>query len=88
MDQKAKIVGDYLIQISPTNVWDLGANTGRFSRIALQKECTPISFDINPAAVEKNYLELKDNNESQLLPLLMDLTNPSPSLGWANVVFI
>jgi ribosomal protein L11 methylase PrmA len=84
MDHKAKIVEDYLPQVSPTIVWDLGANTGRFSRIALQKGATTISFDIDPAAVEKNYLELKENNESGLLPLVMDLTNPSPGLGWAN----
>ena len=63
---------------------DLGANTGRFSRIALQKGATTISFDIDPAAVEKNYLELKENNESRLLPLVLDLTNPSPGLGRAN----
>jgi hypothetical protein len=84
MDHKTKIVNDYLEQVSPNIVWDLGANTGRFSRIAVQKGASTISFDIDPAAVEKNYLELKENNENRLLPLLMDLANPSPGLGWAN----
>jgi hypothetical protein len=40
-------------------------------------------MDIDPAAVEKNYLECRTNKETHLLPLLGDLTNPSPDLGWA-----
>ena len=42
-----------------------------------------MSFDIDPAAVEKNYLETKRLQERKLLPLVQDLTNPSPALGWA-----
>lgn len=84
MDQKAEIVDGFLDQASPKTVWDLGANTGRFSRIALRKGFTTIAFDIDPAAVELNYRQLKKDRESRLLPLLMDLTNPSASLGWAN----
>jgi len=37
---------------------------------------------LDPACVEKNYLEVVDKHESHLLPLLLDLTNPSPSIGW------
>ena len=84
MDEKTKIVSDFLDLASPKSVWDLGANTGRFSRIALQKGITTISFDIDPAAVELNYHQLKKDGETRLLPLLLDLTNPSPSIGWAN----
>jgi hypothetical protein len=42
-----------------------------------------LSFDVDPAAVEKNYRRVVRDRERDLLPLLMDLTNPSPSLGWA-----
>jgi SAM-dependent methyltransferase len=84
MDEKAGIVSNLLDLASPKSIWDLGANTGRFSRIALQKGSTIISFDIDPAAVELNYHQLKKDGEIRLLPLLLDLTNPSPGLGWAN----
>ena len=43
-----------------------------------------MAFDVDPAAVEKNYIESVRQGESNLLPLLLDLTNPSPSLGWAS----
>lgn len=69
----------------PRTVWDLGANTGVFSRIAAAHAELTVSFDSDPAAVEKNYLQCKENPAGEkLLPLLMDLTNPSPGIGWDN----
>jgi len=41
-------------------------------------------FDIDPLAVEKNYLESSKNNEQNLLPLILDLTNPTSNIGWNN----
>jgi hypothetical protein len=34
--------------------------------------------------VEQDYLAVKANGEQHLLPLVIDLTNPSPALGWAH----
>lgn len=84
LDHKKKIVSEFLDKLNPTNVWDLGANTGLFSRIAVRKGIQTISFDIDPAAVEKNYLECVEKGEAKILPLLLDLTNPSPGIGWQN----
>jgi len=64
-------------------VWDLGANTGVFSRIAGSRGIPTVAFDIDPAAVEKNYLDCVRDNERCLLPLVLDLTNPSSGIGWA-----
>jgi len=82
--QKKQIVTKFLEKIKPNSVWDLGANIGEFSRLASQMGINTISFDIDPAAVEKNYLESVKNNEVNILPLLLDLSNPSSGLGWAN----
>jgi hypothetical protein len=81
---KKQVVAEFLEAINPSSVWDLGANTGIFSRIASDKGIRTISFDIDPAAVEKNYLECRRRNETSILPLLSDLTNPSPGIGWQN----
>ena len=81
---KKEMVAKFVDTINPQSVWDLGANTGIFSRIASDKKIQTISFDIDPAAVEKNYLRLIENNEEHILPLLLDLTNPSPGIGWGN----
>ena len=65
-------------------VWDLGANRGLFSRIASQQAGVTISFDMDQAAVENNYREVVRRKETRLLPLLVDLTSPSPAIGWHN----
>ena len=83
-EEKKRILNDWVEKISPTSVWDMGANTGVFTRIAAGKGIPSVSFDIDPAAVEKNYRQAKTAKEKYILPLVMDLTNPSPSLGWNN----
>jgi len=83
-EQKKGVIKNFFEKIKPKVVWDLGANTGIFSRLSSSKDILTISFDIDPAAVEKNFLECKKNNEKNILPLVIDLTNPSSSIGWQN----
>jgi len=84
LQQKRQIVAEFLNTINPRSVWDLGANVGMFSRIVSDKGIQTISFDIDSGAVEKNYLKCLKNGEANVLPLLLDLTNPSPGIGWEN----
>ena len=86
LGHKKELVEDFLEMITPRpqSVWDLGANTGLFSRIASKKGMRTLSLDIDPVSVEKNYLECCEQREPNILPLLFDLTNPSPSIGWEN----
>lgn len=81
---KEKHICDYLDTIKPRTMWDLGANTGHFSRLGSDRGIMTIAFDIDPSAVEKNYLFCREKNQTLCLPLLIDLTNPNPGLGWAN----
>lgn len=83
-NEKQKIVKEFLNLSNPDVVWDLGSNTGIFSRIASETCSTVISFDIDPLAIEKNYIYLKNKNVKNILPLLMDLANPSGNIGWDN----
>jgi len=84
-EEKKQIIIDALDMIKPSSVFDLGANTGIFSRLSSNKNIPTISFDIDPLAVEKNYLKSKQENEENILPLILDLTNPSPAIGWGNI---
>ena len=84
LDRKKQLVARFLDEINPDTVWDLGANKGLFSRIASDSGVRTISFDIDPVAVECNYLECVEKGETNILPLLLDLTNPSPNVGWEN----
>jgi hypothetical protein len=81
---KDEAVRSLLEATGARRVWDLGANTGRFSRIAAGLGATVIAFDIDPAAAERNYRDVRRAGEERILPLVMDLANPSPGLGWAN----
>ena len=83
-EHKKQLVGEWARRISPAMVWDLGANTGVFSREAGESGANVCSFDIDPAAVELNYRQMKQEKIENILPLLLDLTNPSPAIGWAN----
>jgi hypothetical protein len=80
--RKADIVREFVARVQPSRVWDLGANTGEFSRIASNSGIPTVAFDVDAAAVEKNYRQARERKETNILPLVMDLTNPSPSLGW------
>ena len=82
--QKRKTIEQFINKVKPQNVWDLGANNGLFSRIASEKNIPTVAFDIDPIAVEANYIKTKEDKDELILPILMDLTNPSPALGWAH----
>ncbi len=84
LEHKKDTVSSMLDTVRPELVWDLGANQGMFSRIASEKGIRTISFDVDPACVETNYLEVRKKKETHILPLLLDATNPSPDLGWNN----
>jgi len=81
-EHKRNLVKAWAAEKSPKLVWDLGGNTGVFSREAASSGAFVVSFDIDPAAVEQNYRTVKTKKESNILPLILDLTNPSPALGW------
>lgn len=84
---KKRIVTEFIgaIKPKPRMVWDLGANDGTFSEIAARNGAYVVSFDIDPQAVELNYVKHRDlNMADMILPLSQDLTNPSPALGWAH----
>ena len=83
-EHKKRTVAKFLDKVNPSIVWDFGANTGVFSLIAGEKGIKTISFDIDPVAIEKSYLENVAKGGANILPLLLDLTNPSPSIGWQN----
>src|SRR6476659_3184519 len=74
---KEELVGRFLADAGSAVVWDLGANTGRYSRIAAGLGRDVVSWDIDPAAVERNYRQVRRDGDERILPLVLDLANPS-----------
>lgn len=61
---------------------DVGANTGEYSALLAKSfECV-VAADLDHMAVEQHYVRLKKQGNSQIIPLVLDLSNPSPALGW------
>ena len=60
MQEKLALVATFVDRIRPGQVWDLGANTGRFSRIASQRGIQTVAFDVDPVAVEKNFRDCRE----------------------------
>jgi hypothetical protein len=83
-DRKTRLVGELLDRIRPRSVWDLGANTGHFSRMAADRGASTVALELDPACVEQMYLESRARDDERLLPLIIDLLNPSPASGWMN----
>jgi ribosomal protein L11 methylase PrmA len=79
---KEQIVHQMLTDIRPRMLWDLGANAGRFGRMAARLGAYAVAFDGDDGATEMNYRACRHAGENNILPLVLDLTNPSPALGW------
>ncbi len=62
--------------------WDLGCNVGAYSRILAEYSDYVVAMDSDHLAVDKFYQQLKHEKKTNILPLVINLADPSPSLGW------
>lgn len=80
---KKELIDKLVHAMKPKLVWDLGGNTGEFSAIAASHGSFVVSIDGDPACTEHLYNRLKgDLQGKSILPLTIDLANPTPALGW------
>ena len=82
--EKYSIIQSFQEKLNPSLTVDFGTNTGLFSRIFANENANVIALDIDFMAVEKNYLNVRKQNEKNILPLKFDLVNPSSAVGFAN----
>ena len=80
---KGEIVRAMLVLARGRRVWDLGANTGAYSALATQAGYRVVAFDQDAASVEAHWRRVRGVRNPAILPLVVDLTNPSPAMGWA-----
>ena len=80
--QKAEFVRAAAASAGARLVWDLGCNDGSYSRIAAEHADYVVALDADQAVVERLYRELRAAGETRILPLVADLADPSPNLGW------
>jgi SAM-dependent methyltransferase len=81
-ERKAGFVREALATRRRRLAWDLGCNDGAYARIAAEHADQVVAVDSDHATVEALYRGLRDERERRILPLVVDLADPSPGLGW------
>lgn len=83
LTEKKKLVSSFLNEMHYDSVIDLGANEGEFSLLC-KKEVLTVSTDFDSSCINSLYVSLKKHKRKNILPLVIDLTFPSPAMGWMN----
>lgn len=84
LDEKEKIVLEMLKQINGNKLLDLGANDGHFSFLAVKNNFSVIAVDSDEQCINALYKKINQESITDILPLCMDIVNPSLAAGFAN----
>jgi hypothetical protein len=84
LQEKETIIREYCNNSAARSVLDLGANDGYFSKLFAGYNMQVIATDADSRCISRLYQEVKKNNIPNLLPLIVDVANPSPAIGFHN----
>jgi SAM-dependent methyltransferase len=75
---KEQFVADALRESRPAVTFDIGSNTGAFSELAAAHCDYVVAADSDAQVIERLFAR----GHERILPLVWDLADPSPGLGW------
>lgn len=81
LETKKNGIERFLKQVPCKTVLDLGSNTGTFSVLAAKLGKKVVAVDGDAASVSYLYAQAK-KEQLDILPVHMDLLNPTPAKGW------
>ena len=81
---KERFIDESVRESGAGTVWDIGANTGQFSRIAARHAEQVLAMDIDHFAAERMYRKHREEGIGNILPLVQNVCDPSPNWGWRN----
>lgn len=85
LQQKQKIINQWINELNDIKTAaDLGANEGGFSKLLAEKEIDTIAADVDPIVINRLYKKIRTEKQKYILPIILDLSNPSPSIGINN----
>ena len=82
--EKEKLFLKFCKDLTVSSALDIGANEGYFAKLLAAKKIQVIATDTDSRTIGNLYQYVKKNNVANILPLIMDVTNPSPALGFSN----
>ena len=80
---KRAVVLEFLGMASAASVTDLGCNSGNYSYLAASTGAKVIAADGDEGAIARLHARLK-REPADINPVVLNLANPSPALGWCN----
>jgi SAM-dependent methyltransferase len=80
---KKNFVKQALDLYRPATVLDVGCNTGLFSLLAARSGAQVVAIDSDPVVVGETWRNAHEQR-LDILPLVVNLTRPSPGVGWRN----
>jgi hypothetical protein len=85
-DEDAKRKDEFIREVATSKpwglTWDIGANNGRYSRIAAEGSKHVLAVDYDQGPMELLHRTLHEEKDEQILTLTMNLADPTPNLGW------
>lgn len=83
--RKTEIIQGWLTKLTDVKTAvDLGANDGMFSKLLVLNNIKTIATDFDPLCINNLYKDIKSKKEDKIQPLILDISNPSPSIGVNN----
>jgi hypothetical protein len=79
---KEHFVSQVAADAAAHHVWDVGANDGRFSHLVARHADHVLAIDADHLVVDQLYRRLRDAGDRRILPLMVNLADPSPATGW------
>lgn len=83
LQQKKNTLKSWMNELAYHSVCDYGANEGEFSKLC-QSEALVVANDFDSNCINRLYQSCKTQKVRNILPLVVDLTQPSPAMGWEN----
>lgn len=84
LKSKEEIVRSFMAEVSWKKAIDIGANDGYFSKILAERGTEVISIDMDSQCINRLYIKTRKENLKNILPLIVDISNPSPAIGFNN----
>jgi SAM-dependent methyltransferase len=81
--QKEQFVDAALASHTPRRVLDIGCNTGHFSLLAARRGASVVAIDYDDVVVGQVWTRAQAEG-LDILPLVVDLSRPTPPTGWRN----
>lgn len=83
-EAKERFIREVVADRRPQTAWDLGANDGVYARIVAERSEQVLAVDYDDVTVDAMYRSFKADGVRNILPLVMNLVDPSPARGWRN----